>query len=59
MINFLFITTAIIIVSRTNPQETDSATVVVISFYIFYASKKETKHSMFKIYPTILLELGL
>lgn len=57
MINFLFITTAIIIVSRTNPQETDSATVVVISFY--NASKKETKHSMFKIYPTILLELGL
>ena len=62
MINFLFVTTAIIIVSRTNPQETDSATVVVISFYNLtwlYASKKETKHSMFRIYPTILLELGL
>ncbi len=36
MINFLFVTTAIIIVSRTNPQETDSATVVVISFILLH-----------------------
>ena len=51
-INSLFVMTAIIIVSRTNPQETDSATVVVISFYNltwFYASKKETKHSTFRV----------
>ena len=62
MINFLFVTTAIIIVSHTSPQETDSATVVVISFYNLtwlYASKKETKHFTFGEYPIILLELGL
>jgi hypothetical protein len=61
MINSLFVMTAIIIVSRTNTQETDSATVVVISFYnlaCFYASKKETKHSTFRIYQTKLLEIG-
>ena len=61
MINFSFVTTATIIVSRTSPQETDSAAVVVTSFHnltSLYASKKETKHSTFRIYPTIPLELG-
>ena len=61
MINFLFVTTAIIIVSRTSRQETDSVTVVVISFYNLtwlYASKKEIRRFTFRVYPTILLELG-